>query len=391
MGHILVVDLNNGTYVQQFGGHERFNMDKNADGNYYGYVPPHCSVNIDALGASRNDEYVENILVVYVQNINNTGISREIIGFCTNARVYRNRQSGDGLGRSYKNNQNQHVTAAWCIKSDNMTDLRSVENKFVIPTRWYNAHMFRGQRSTLEAYPELKQRIVDYINSYVNTVGRIDTVDNVGNGEPDTICIDSDDTLILGQKEINQDLGIEHENIQKAYVVSNDDVNVYGNSKEIDQDLGIEQENIQKAHVVSNDDANVYDNSNDEIVQGTNGDLIKRNPSIARKVLQDSGYKCLCDSSHITFNTTRGVDYMEGHHIIPCTVANSQMIQATYGSRLDRQANIVCLCPTCHRKIHFGDRATKESIIEDLYNKQSQKLKDAGIDISLQELKELYI
>ena len=89
--------------------------------------------------------------------------------------------------------------------------------------------------------------------------------------------------------------------------------------------------------------------------------------------------------------TSKGVPYMEGHHLIPCTAKNAKAFWKRVGKSIDCVENIVCLCPTCHRRIHFGSEAEKRSIIKLLYNKQHSKLKKAGLDISEKELIGLYL
>ena len=113
--------------------------------------------------------------------------------------------------------------------------------------------------------------------------------------------------------------------------------------------------------------------------------------SNARQALVNSNFLCEADPSHQTFMTSKGVSYMEGRHLIPCTAKNVKTFWKRVGKSIDCVENIVCLCPTCHRKIHFGSEAEKRSIIKLLYNKQYSKLKKAGLDISEKELIGLYL
>lgn len=96
------------------------------------------------------------------------------------------------------------------------------------------------------------------------------------------------------------------------------------------------------------------------------------------------------DEKHNTFQTRHSVPYMEGHHLIPCTPTNAQAFWDKYKVNIDCPENIVCICPTCHRRIHFGSDAEKREVIEKLYNFKKDKLKKANIEISLEELIELY-
>lgn len=81
---------------------------------------------------------------------------------------------------------------------------------------------------------------------------------------------------------------------------------------------------------------------------------------------------------------------MEGHHLIPCTVSNTEHFWSEYKRNIDCVENIICLCPTCHRRIHFGSKDEKDTIIRDLYKKQISSLQAAGLNISIDELLSLY-
>lgn len=81
---------------------------------------------------------------------------------------------------------------------------------------------------------------------------------------------------------------------------------------------------------------------------------------------------------------------MEGHHLIPCTAANASYYWEEYGVNIDCIENIVCLCPTCHRQIHYGAPDVKVELLKDLFERQKAKLKSVGIDIDFKTLKALY-
>lgn len=81
---------------------------------------------------------------------------------------------------------------------------------------------------------------------------------------------------------------------------------------------------------------------------------------------------------------------MEGHHLIPCTVSNTERFWSECERNIDCVENVICLCPTCHRRIHFGSRLEKEKIIEPLFEKQKSSLEDAGHHITKEELLALY-
>ncbi len=325
---LLLVDLNRGSYTKDRIGHELFNFDKNSlDGYYYGYVPPRDGVGIEALDPLAKD-FVDGVLIVYTQAVSDTNTNREIIGFCINARVFKKAQSGTHLNRGFEDNTGQWETAGYHLVSDNISDLRLNPNKFLIETHKYNPYMLRKQRSFLtdQKYSGLRHNIIAYIENYLK----------------------------------------------------------------IDRDFDEEQNCIQEAKALNATSSAAYSSTPDEYISSSSGQCVKKNPAISKRVLESNGFHCLCDNSHTTFTTNRGNAYMEGHHLIPCTVSNSQRIQMEFGSKLDREENIVCICPNCHRAIHFGDNSTRRQVIINLFGKQEPSLKKAGIKIELNSLLEMY-
>jgi predicted HNH restriction endonuclease len=108
----------------------------------------------------------------------------------------------------------------------------------------------------------------------------------------------------------------------------------------------------------------------------------RRNPELAKKSILLANYQCDLDKSHKTFITKNGKPYMEAHHLIPLST------QDYFDYSLDVDANIVCLCPNCHRKLHYGNNLTNDLI--KLYEDRIHYLRLSGIDISFEELIELY-
>jgi len=322
---IILVDLYSGSYLDKFIAFEHQNFDCNAiDGMYYGYVPPQDSIEIKRIEKTAKT-FVDGVLVVYVQAISEKDKNREIIAYCENARVYAKPQSGEHLNRQFIDKDGTIKTATYSIVSDNLTDLRGASQKFIILRKKYgSSQMFRGQRSYLEKLPQLKKDIISYIRE----------------------------------------------------------------QKIIDEDDITQQANIQKTSPASAEMSARYGNMSDEEIEISGTLQIKKNHAIAKKVLKDSAYKCLVDAEHLTFITSAGVPYAEGHHLIPCTIANSRKYKDV--SKLDREENIVCICPNCHRAIHYGDVDTKKRLIEILYKKQRPILTSVGINIPLDELIALY-
>ncbi len=111
----------------------------------------------------------------------------------------------------------------------------------------------------------------------------------------------------------------------------------------------------------------------------------KKDPSIARGVLRDSRYQCSVDPNHMTFKSKASSnDYMEAHHLIPMNQ------QEKYSVSLDVKGNIVCLCPTCHRLLHFGKNEAKLPVLKLLFDSKLIDLKSHGIDLVFEDFLEAY-
>ena len=83
---------------------------------------------------------------------------------------------------------------------------------------------------------------------------------------------------------------------------------------------------------------------------------------------------------HKTVISKKGNPIMEGHHLIPMSAQNDFEIN------LDRLENIVCLCPNCHSAIHLANHNDQKEKLKTIYDLMSNKLHDAGIDISFEDL-----
>lgn len=111
---------------------------------------------------------------------------------------------------------------------------------------------------------------------------------------------------------------------------------------------------------------------------------------IGATVLKKSHYKCeyssICSEAHDTFLTKKKVPYLECHHLIPMKA------QKDFAVNLDREENVVPLCPTCHAAIHYGTKDVREKILRALFNNRIGKLKNCAghIEISFEDLLSKY-
>lgn len=76
----------------------------------------------------------------------------------------------------------------------------------------------------------------------------------------------------------------------------------------------------------------------------------KRSQKVKDQVLEQNDYICEVDIAHKTFISDRTKkNYVETHHIIPLSAQ-----EYNFEYKLDCVANVSCLCPNCHRLIHYG-------------------------------------
>ncbi len=156
----------------------------------------------------------------------------------------------------------------------------------------------------------------------------------------------------------------------------------------MNQDDSLYQEQLEDSIRVAGADS--FSMRKPEYLSSSTGRVVKKNPSVSKRAVAASNFTCAYDSEHHTFQRRNNCQYMEGHHLIPCTSTNAEIYWTRCSRNIDCVENIVALCPTCHRRIHFGSAKEKSEIVEKLFNVQVNKLKSAGLDISLKELRGLY-
>lgn len=134
----------------------------------------------------------------------------------------------------------------------------------------------------------------------------------------------------------------------------------------------------------SQTDIDVANNREPELNKNS-GTRYKTNTRLAKTVIKRHNYICEIDDSHSSFVNGKGKPYMEAHHLLPMSSQKDFL-----PINIDREENIVCLCPTCHRAIHYGSIDEKKDRLIKLYNIREKELKQSGINISKQELLKLY-
>ena len=110
----------------------------------------------------------------------------------------------------------------------------------------------------------------------------------------------------------------------------------------------------------------------------------RRDRIIIKQVFESVNYTCEINSSHQTFISQNfQKPYVEGHHVIPIS------LQENFSYSLDIHANIIALCPTCHRFLHYGLENEKKKKILKVYDNRKERLQDSRIKIGCFEFLEL--
>lgn len=106
-----------------------------------------------------------------------------------------------------------------------------------------------------------------------------------------------------------------------------------------------------------------------------------RDPNIAAAALAKANFKCELDASHTTFvSSAKNLPYVEAHHFVPMGQ------QLNYPFSLDVTANIVALCPLCHKLLHHAKPKDKRQHLLKLLALRQEKLQEKGIAVSSEAL-----
>lgn len=108
----------------------------------------------------------------------------------------------------------------------------------------------------------------------------------------------------------------------------------------------------------------------------------RRNPALAKTAIKKADYQCEYDAGHQSFIASNGKPYMEAHHLIPLSKQND------FEKSLNQVGNIVCLCPNCHKEIHYGQK--RKEMVENLLTKRTNILEKIGLSITPKKLQRYY-
>ncbi len=111
----------------------------------------------------------------------------------------------------------------------------------------------------------------------------------------------------------------------------------------------------------------------------------RRNLLEVRKAKKFASYICEYDNNHVTFvNNHDNKPYIEAHHLIPMAT------QGLFKYNIDFADNIICLCPNCHRRIHYGVKSDKSKMVQKFYKERHEKIESFKVDIKYNDLELFY-
>lgn len=119
------------------------------------------------------------------------------------------------------------------------------------------------------------------------------------------------------------------------------------------------------------------------------GRRFRINPLLGKIAIKKAYYSCENDYQHETFISKKTQQkYMEAHHLIP--VCFQKDVWDKYHINIDCVENLVSLCPTCHKAIHYGTKDVQKKMIGDLFSRCAPKYKAIGLNITLEEILKFY-
>lgn len=109
----------------------------------------------------------------------------------------------------------------------------------------------------------------------------------------------------------------------------------------------------------------------------------KRDKRRSLNALNKANHKCEIDGAHPSFvRRNSNLNYTEPHHLIPMCFSDR------FEASLDVEENIVSLCSNCHNQLHYGRDI--RPLLDTLFESRKDLLKSAGIEITIEDLYEMY-
>ena len=161
------------------------------------------------------------------------------------------------------------------------------------------------------------------------------------------------------------------------------DLSIYNDTKNLDKKYLTSEELINEKidyHLHNKEILNQL-NSRRPKLHNNSREIYLTQRRIKETVFKENNYKCFFDKEHETFMRINGTQYMEGHHIIPMKA------QKDFEEKnIDRVENILCICPNCHRKVHFAIEDERKKTLYQIYESKINDLKKANLDLSFDDL-----
>ncbi|HHQ6565561.1 TPA: HNH endonuclease [Serratia fonticola] len=149
-----------GEYNQHSIGHEVCNFSNN-DGTFYGYVQPTGQIKIERLGASKKDDFVSNVTVVWTAGPEGGGTT--VIGWYKDATIFRDAQK---IAKPSAIQKKNGVSTFRITAPSNKSVLLPVEQRELMIPRSVKGGI--GQSNVWFADKEESQEIVNRVKSLIN-------------------------------------------------------------------------------------------------------------------------------------------------------------------------------------------------------------------------------
>ena len=174
---------------------------------------------------------------------------------------------------------------------------------------------------------------------------------------------------------------------QENYLSEISKLSIYNDTKGLDQRYISDEENINEKfdrHYHNKVILDKINNRKPKLEENSRTQYVT-DRRIKETVFKNNDYKCFFDKSHKTFLRINGTQFMEGHHIIPMKAQKDFK-----NVNIDREDNILCVCPNCHRKIHLSLQDEKKQLLRKVYEAKKKDLFNAKLNISFDDLYKRY-
>ena len=182
--------LKGGAYNKNNIGHEAYNY-LGLNGKYYGYVEPgiNKSIHIERLGASKNENSIDDILVVWIASHPNLG-GQYVIGWYKDAVIYRTMQQVPEDVMSIRELKTHN---SYYVYSEKVTLIEEKHRTFYIKGMGHSNIWYGNE--------EINKSIVDYIEKYDENLD-----DRIYNIEKNTSVLLGMEKDAIVKSRLNQDV-----------------------------------------------------------------------------------------------------------------------------------------------------------------------------------------